>query len=89
MWSYLLTAVGSSLFAFLATLFIGWRVKTRLVERLMARQGILESIRDLENRRVGYESEREFLARRNAGKVGRVTDGMTTKPGSLAKHHRS
>lgn len=89
MLSYVLVPVCSSLLSCLVTLSIGWRLKTRLVDRLTARQGTLEAIRELENRRVGYESGREHLARYKAGKQARISDGMATKPGILARHRDS
>ena len=72
---------------FIWAVWMGWRAKIRLVKRLNARQGTLTLIRDLENRRAGYDSGREHLARRDAGRPGRETDGMATHPGSLARYH--
>jgi len=45
-----------------------------------------QTARDLENRRVGYDSGRDVLARRDGGRAARVVDGLGTKPGTLAKY---
>lgn len=59
-----------------------------LVGRLQAAQELLVTQRELENRRVGYDSGRDTLARSDGGRVGKVHDGMGERPGSLAKYHR-
>lgn len=83
---YLYVAVVSWSSAFFPMLCIGWLVKTRLVKRLAARQGALEAIAELENRKVGYETGRQELVRRDAGRQAREFDGMDTKPGALARY---
>lgn len=61
----------------------------RLIKRLDAREGRLQAIVDMENRRVAYDSGRETLARSDGGSTSaRVSDGMATKPGSLARYLR-
>lgn len=88
MWPYILTGVSSwSLGAGMAC-WVGWRVKTRLVERLAGVEGTLTRIRELENRRVGTELDREHLVRAKAGAPAHIGDGFVTKPGSLARAAR-
>lgn len=85
----ILVGVGCYVCGVFTTLLIGWRVYGRLVERLNARHGLLTTIRDLENRRVAYDSGRSHLARQDGGRQAAESDGMATKPGSLAKYHQS
>ncbi|AGT14077.1 hypothetical protein PBI_ROPE_67 [Mycobacterium phage Rope] len=84
---FLLT-VGSGLLGIVAGSWVTWRVNERLFNRLQARRATLELIRELENRRVATESDREHLVRARAGAPARVNDGMTTKPGTLARYLR-
>lgn len=65
-----------------------WSLRNRLVMRLTAVRRLAETARDLENRRVGYDSGREHLARSDGGQAARITDGLGTKPGTLAKYLR-
>ena len=88
MMTYLYVAVGSWSCGLATALSIAWGVKRRLVKRLNARAGTLAVIRDLESRRVAYDTGREHLVRANAGRAAVVSDGMATKPGSLARYHR-
>jgi len=62
-----------------------WR---RLVRRLTAKRGLVATTLDLENRRVAYDSGRQHLARSTAGRPARISDGLSTRPGTLAKQQR-
>lgn len=84
----LLLALVSCGIGFLLGSLISWQVYSRLLGRLRQRAKALETIRDLESRRVAYDSGRDHLVRTRAGAPARVQDGMATKPGTLAKYLR-
>jgi len=85
MWYLAVGLVSYSLGA-LCSLICVYRARNRLCERLEAARLLLQTQRELENRRVAYDSGREHLARSNGGKPARISDGMATKPGTLSKY---
>ena len=85
MW-YLVAALSGFGAGLSVGLTIVWCLRNNLVRRLAAVRAMAETQRDLENRRVAYDSGREHLVRANAGRPARITDGLGTKPGTLAKY---
>jgi len=86
--TYLLVAILSSSATATVLLSAVYLLRNRLVRRLKAARQLAETQRDLENRRVAYDSGREYLARATAGRTGRVLDGMAVRPGTLARYLR-
>lgn len=87
--SYLLVglvsfALGALLVSCMSVLM--WR---RLVTRLQGKHGLVSLTRELENRRVAIESGREHLVRATAGRPARISDGLVTRPGMLARRRVS
>jgi len=83
---YLLSFLAGSVVSGTVLLTAAWRLRNRWSARLTAVRLMAQTARDLENRRVGYDSGRDVLARRDGGRAARVVDGLGTKPGTLAKY---
>ena len=87
MW-YVLSFVSGCILSSAVLLTVAWRLRDRLTRRLEAARRLAETARDLENRRVAYDSGRDTLARSNGGRPARIVDGLGTKPGILAQYLR-
>ncbi len=65
-----------------------WRTRYLFLTRLKKKYRVLQVTADLENRRVGFDSGRQQLARAKAGQPARISDGMNTKLGVVGRHLR-